>query len=638
MKRSEMSPISITGIFLVFLMVFLLTQTVQSISNIGEGKPADAVDTTVEEPQTMGTLDFIRQQGQRRWTQVPRKVLSFYYTWYGTPELHGNWVHWDRVNPEKHDIANSTHYPEKGAYDSHAPEIIDYHIDLAKSCGVDGFICTWWGQGHFDDRAFVKVLDHAARKGFEVTIYWETAPGEGKEQIEQAVDDLLYVLDRYASHPGFLKVDDKPVLFVYGRVMGQIPMNAWPEIITRTREQYGGDFLLIADGYQEGYTRLFDGIHTYNICGWVQGKQPDELATLSQDSFQSAVTMAKNHAKISCITIIPGYDDTKIRTPGIHAERLEGETYRVLWEQAIAADPDWILITSWNEWHEGSEIEPSLEYGDQYIQMTGQYARIFKQNEYSQAKIPESPVGLSVEKTQELREMYRGKTIGILPDFSSSVVFWLADVGMDLKELTWQQVLDPDVLNPQHLPIVIYAGHEEYIQTVNQTEDVDEALLRYQRQGGLLMAFASGPFPLYYNEKNEPVISARKFGFPIGGTGLPADSHIQNWETPPVGVKLTFQIDNRLLQGLPETVAFPTTGDLRWRPSTDALLPEGDVYLPLARLVDEQGNIYGDGIAYIHHQVSEPTNGGNLYVWMRMPDVLNQDELFYALFALLLRS
>jgi hypothetical protein len=48
-----------------------------------------------------------------------------------------------------------------------------------------------------------------------------------------------------------------------------------------------------------------------------------------------------------------------------------------MWEQAIAANPDWILVTSWNEWHEGSEIEPSLELGDRELKTTKQFARKF---------------------------------------------------------------------------------------------------------------------------------------------------------------------------------------------------------------------------------------------------------------------
>ena len=229
-----------------------------------------------------------------------------------------------------------------------------------------------------DESAPTSVLNVLKKKGFEATIYWETAPGEGKAQTDQAINDLIYVLEKYGSHPAFLKLDGKPVIFVYGRVMGQVPMNEWSGIIAQTKECYGKDFLLIADGYREDYAKISDGIHTYNICGWVQGKSVEELKELSKKSFTQAVELARKHGKISCITIIPGYDDTKIRKPGINAERKDGETYRVLWEQAIAADPDWVLITSWNEWHEGSEIEPSWEDGDKYIKMTGEYSKLFK--------------------------------------------------------------------------------------------------------------------------------------------------------------------------------------------------------------------------------------------------------------------
>jgi glycoprotein endo-alpha-1,2-mannosidase len=573
-------------------------------------------------------LHFLSERRSRRWTQVPRKVLAFYYPWYGRPENHGHWVHWDNVRPEAHEIANSTHYPAIGAYDSRDPATIDYHIHLAKSHGVDGFICSWWGQGTFEDGAFAKVLDRAEESSFEVTIYWETVPGEGRAKIARAVDDLLYILERYGSHPAFLKVDSKPVIFVYGRVMGQIDMSEWPEVITLTQECYGEDFLLIADGYQESYARLFDGIHTYNICGWVQGKTADELRDYSSKSFARAVEIAKSCARLSCITIIPGYDDTKIRTPGINAGRLGGEVYRVLWEQAIAADPDWILITSWNEWHEGSEIEPSWEYGDQYIKITGEYSRRFKETQYSSVKVPVPSPGISPEKAQELRELYKCQTIAILPDFRGEAVFWLADFGVDVKELTWQEVVDPAQLNVRNFPVLVYLSGEQYTQTLEKGGDVDVAILRYLREGGLLIAVSTEPFPFYYNEAGKAVVSARKFGFPIEVGG------VYGWESPPPDVKLTFEIDDELLTSLPPSAPFPETGDLRWRPISGAELFNNDVYLPLAQLKDEKGNNYGDGIAYIEHKASPPRNGKNIYVWMRMPDVLNTGDLLYEIFRL----
>ena len=58
-------------------------------------------------------------------------------------------------------------------------------------------------------------------------------------------------------------------------------------------------------------------------------------------------------------------------------DRWGGETYRVLWQEAIAAAPDYVLITSWNEWHEGSEIEASVEYGSRILDDTAAFSREF---------------------------------------------------------------------------------------------------------------------------------------------------------------------------------------------------------------------------------------------------------------------
>ena len=590
-------------------------------------------DAVRERKPATGLLQFLGERRERRWPNVPRKVLAFYYTWYGRPERHGRWVHWAEVDPEAHDIASSTHYPAKGAYDSHDPAIIDHHISLAMSAGLDGFICTWWGPRSFDDRAFRLVLEHAEKHTFSVTVYWETVPLKGRAQINKAVDDLLYLLREYGSHPAFLKVQGKPVIFVYGRIMGQVPFAAWPEIITETRKQSGQDFLLLADGYRSTYARLFDGIHTYNICGWVRDQTREELRTLSASSFSAAVATARSKGRLSCLTIIPGYDDTKIRTPGINAQRLGGDTYRILWEEAIKADPDWVLITSWNEWHEGSEIEPSWEDGDLYVRLTGQYAPRFKRTPHSTAKVASSLSGLPPEDAEKLRTLFRDRKLGLLPDYTNEAVFLLADAGLSLCELSWEDVLNPAVLDPAEVPVLLYAGGERYTQSLQRDSDVDDAMLRYLRGGGLVLAFSPQPFPFYYNEKGEAVVAARTFGIPIAGSGAfgrqdtVGTDAVKGWESPPPGVKLRFRVETDELSGLPKTTPFPTSGDLRWRPCTPAGVAPGDLYVPLARLVDTDGTHYGDGIAYIEYRESEPKGGKAVYVWMRMGDVLGNGKL-----------
>ncbi len=309
-------------------------------------------------------------------TRVPHEVLAFYYTWYGAPNANGHALHWNRVDTSKHDISDSTHYPTLGAYNSHDAAVIDRHIDEAKAHGVTGFIATWWGQGTYEDKAFPLVLAEAEAKRFKVTVYWETAPGKGQAQIDHAVDDLVYLVSRHGKSKAFLKVRGRPVIFVYGLVVGQVPAGSWPAILKAAHAR-AGEFLLVADGYTEGHAAFFDGVHEYNNCGAVKGKNPEALRAWAAGHYASAVSLAGKHNRISCVTIIPGYDDTKIRKPGLKAERQEGEVYRVLWQEAIKAKPDWVLITSWNEWHEGSEIEPSLEYGDKYLSLTKEYGARF---------------------------------------------------------------------------------------------------------------------------------------------------------------------------------------------------------------------------------------------------------------------
>jgi hypothetical protein len=76
---------------------------------------------------------------------------------------------------------------------------------------------------------------------------------------------------------------------------------------------------------------------------------------------------------------MPGYDDSHIgrESPKI-ISRENGALYKKLWKAAGKANPDWVLITSFNEWHEGTEIEPSIEYGEKFVELTAKFTREFK--------------------------------------------------------------------------------------------------------------------------------------------------------------------------------------------------------------------------------------------------------------------
>jgi len=307
---------------------------------------------------------------------MDRKVLAFYYTWYGTPQVIGDWHHWGEgghspndVNEDGYPDFGATNHPSHGPYDSNDPHAIRRHLKWSEEAGIDGLIATWWGQGQYHDPALKVVLEEAAESSTKITVYYEVVPKSG---VDGVVDDFRYILTNYGKHPGFFRVDDLPVIFVYGRAMGQLNTEQWAEVLQKTRAEH--EVLLIADTGSAELIELFDGGHTYNPVGLVV-RQTDMAAF-----YNGLAETCRAAGKIACATVIPGYDDSNIgRKSILVANRRGGELYKSLWAKAEQSNPDWILITSFNEWHEGSEIEPSIEDGKLYLQLTQKLASGFKQ-------------------------------------------------------------------------------------------------------------------------------------------------------------------------------------------------------------------------------------------------------------------
>jgi glycoprotein endo-alpha-1,2-mannosidase len=308
----------------------------------------------------------------------PRQILAFYYGWYGNLTISGDWVHWKNVDLAKQRIGNSTDYPAYGAYDSHDPAVLDRQA-AARGAGVTGFIVSWWGQGSFEDHGMPLLIDAAAKHGLAVSAYYEKIPGDdAPARIKAAIADLDYLLSRYGTHKAWLRAGGKPVVFVYGRAVHQLSPAEWQEVIAQLHRDNPGGVAVVADSLDHNFVAAFDGASTYNITGQTQHKTPPQLHDWARVAYPKMVAAA-GPGKISSVTVIPGYDDSKAGRPPPRpvTGRWGGETYRALWQEAVAAAPDYVLITSWNEWHEGSEIEPSVEYGSVMLNDTATFARAF---------------------------------------------------------------------------------------------------------------------------------------------------------------------------------------------------------------------------------------------------------------------
>ena len=291
-------------------------------------------------------------------------VLAFYYMWYDT----STWC-----------LCHMSDLPTI-QYNSGDPATIARQVNWAANAGITGFISSWWGAGSATDTNFAQLLTYAATlqqqtgHRFTSTIYFESdAPAlSGETNI---VNSLKYLIAHYSSSPYFFHWNGKPVLFFWDPLGGGRTLSEWASI--RSQVDPNNSMIWSAEGVDTSMLSVFDGIHLFSGGYW--GIQHNDMTAVDQE-FEAKVAAynSANHTqKIWAAGIIPGYNDTRVpgRTGTYIVARNNGATYTESWQAAIASSPSWITITSFNEWFEGSMIEPSVTYGNLYLNLTAQFTR-----------------------------------------------------------------------------------------------------------------------------------------------------------------------------------------------------------------------------------------------------------------------
>jgi glycoprotein endo-alpha-1,2-mannosidase len=333
-----------------------------------------------------------------------QRVGAFYYPWYGNPETDAEWIHWNDNNHRPPADITSDYFPALGAYSSNDPAVVAQHMTWLRLAGVGVIIVSWWGQGGREERPVPLLLQMGERYGIKIAFHIEPYHGRTADKL---VSDVQYLYDKYGSHPAFylsnatsrysLGDQPKPVFFVWAigsPDSDSPPVEAeyWQAALDAIHALPQGG-LVIANTLQGSWITggHFDGLYNYAT-----------LHLEREGGFSWANSLPPGSLYIP--SVIPGFSAVRIGyASDTFVPRENGDTYSDQWQAALgtAIEPLMVTVTSFNEWHEGSQIEPPAvgieikpgqvydDFGDlppeNYLSLTREWVDTFLASEWPEA-------------------------------------------------------------------------------------------------------------------------------------------------------------------------------------------------------------------------------------------------------------
>jgi len=272
---------------------------------------------------------------------APVRSAIFFYPWYSNPAHDGGYTHWQQgQHTPPLDLA-SDYFPARGPYSSGDPRVLRAQMRDIRRAGVDEVVSSWWGRGSREDLRLHAVQDAARARRLAVGVHLEPYAGRSIDSVGADLQYLrsLGIRDVYVYRAGDFTPDQWRTL--------NLPLSG-----VRTFAQTN----LVGFAANAG----FAGFYTYDIL------------TFGGAQFSRLCEQAHALGLLCAPSVGPGYNATPATGDLRIKPRDDGATYDCMWRAAIRAGADIVTITSYNEWSEGTQIEPA-GHGGRYDSYSGAY-------------------------------------------------------------------------------------------------------------------------------------------------------------------------------------------------------------------------------------------------------------------------
>ncbi|MDH7568470.1 MAG: DUF5010 domain-containing protein [Armatimonadota bacterium] len=307
----------------------------------------------------------------RSFARTDRVVGTYFFYWY--------------------DVHSGAHFVNRDGTDAlvdHPADVGDYsylseawwrkEMRDVRAAGIDFITPVYWGvPGDYGGWSFrglpplVRAWDAMAAAGEDpprVGLFYDTSTlrhGPGGQAVDLSTEEgklwfYATIRDFFSLIPPRLwaAVEGKPVVFLYSAAFAakQDP-ELFPFVRARFLEDFGCEPYIVREVSWRGDTDA--------LYAWGGALRP-QLYSVS--------------------SVGPGYDHHAVpgRTPLV-VDREGGAFYRRSWEVLLARKLErratMVMVETWNELHEGTDICETKEYGRQYIELTAEYVKRFKAGE-----------------------------------------------------------------------------------------------------------------------------------------------------------------------------------------------------------------------------------------------------------------
>ena len=251
-------------------------------------------------------------------------------------------------------------------YSSHDPAVIQRQIHQAKAMGISAFVVDWFGdRDPYIDTSYSQMQTVAAKSHFHVAMMYEEPKGQDGATDEVIADLTMfhtaYLSSKSPGHKAYLTYRGQPVIFIF-RNAGHTD---WDQV-RKAVDKWHRPPLLIDENPPGSYAGVFDGFYPWinpGPKGWAAdgshwGKQ--YLADFYQ-------LMAKDYSdKIIVGGAWPQFNDHNATwSLNRHMSARCGQTFQDtfnFWRKYFSPDTPipFILVETWNDYEEGSEIETGI--------------------------------------------------------------------------------------------------------------------------------------------------------------------------------------------------------------------------------------------------------------------------------------